>query len=566
MNKKRFFRSGSDSFLFRDGTLMVVAAAVSLLLQIISFFTTFDGAKAYFEATFALAPLFFALAVQAVVYFLENGIRRRVTPAKITALTLAIFCSSYFSFVGIYNNINPPERYLEQTYATYSGQLSTALSELEYDINSSASADVNKAVNGIISKYTSLSSELDILDSLSEQISAAQAQESFGMTAPRRGDYYEYEDYAAAYAAYIASLSQSQTAEQQGQIAALLAKYGISDSAEINAKKADITAQLSLISGTLSAVSGDFYAKAENARNVILSGKNQQLAERVFTLYGSLSGEHLSVPSALGREKISLDIPEFSAISAGLPAAAVRERLSSEISAACDLLISAGGELNKNDFYFENIYTLPIYSIMEEVNTDAVVALLLAVLTDLLSLLFAMIFVKQRSILAAFDTEKAVTMRDSLFEQNILTAVQLGICAEGGSFSDGWSSREITERLARFVSCFRAEDFAAEQGFSLIAERDSLEGFDALAAFLCQFGLAKTISAKDAEMLTNGGISVPSVLLKTKFLMWVSEKFCSPDIILDGEVIKAVSEPQRRPEIAERFEKPERTEELEVTA
>ena len=118
MNKKRFFRSGSDSFLFRDGTLMVVAAAVSLLLQIISFFTTFDGAKAYFEATFALAPLFFALAVQAVVYFLENGIRRRVTPAKITALTLAIFCSSYFSFVGIYNNINPPERYLEQTYST----------------------------------------------------------------------------------------------------------------------------------------------------------------------------------------------------------------------------------------------------------------------------------------------------------------------------------------------------------------------------------------------------------------------------------------------------------------
>ncbi len=565
MNKKRFFRSGSDSFLFRDGTLMVVAAAVSLLLQIISFFTTFDGAKAYFEATFALAPLFFALAVQAVVYFLENGIRRRVTPAKITALTLAIFCSSYFSFVGIYNNINPPERYLEQTYATYSGQLSTALSELEYDINSSASADVNKAVNGIISKY-SLSSELDILDSLSEQISAAQAQESFGMTAPRRGDYYEYEDYAAAYAAYIASLSQSQTAEQQGQIAALLAKYGISDSAEINAKKADITAQLSLISGTLSAVSGDFYAKAEHARNDILSEKNQQLAERVFTLYGSLSGERLSVPSALGREKISLDLPEFSAISAGLPAAAVRERLSSEISAACDLLISVGCELNKNDFYFENIYTLPIYSIMEEVNTDAVVAMLLAVLTDLLSLLFAMIFVKQRSILAASDTEKAVTMRDSLFEQNILTAVQLGICAEGGSFSDGWSSREITERLARFIGCFRSEDFAAEQGFSLIAERDSLEGFDALTAFLCQFGLAKTIYAKDAEMLTNGGISVPLVLLKTKFLMWVSEKFCSPDIILDSEVIKGVAEPQRRPKIAERFEKPERTKELEVTA
>lgn len=566
MNKKRFFKNSSDSFLFRDGTLMIVAAVVSLLLQIISFFTTFDGAKAYFEATFVLAPLFFALAIQAVVYFLENGIRRRVTPAKITALTLAIICSSYFSFVGIYNNINPPERYLEQTYTTYAGQLDTALSELEYDISSSASVDVNKAVNGIISEYTSLSSELDILNSLSEQISAAQAQESLGMTAPRRGDYYEYKDYAAAYSAYIASLSQSQTAEQQGQIAALLAKYGISDSAEINAKKADITAQLSLISGTLSANTEDFYAKAENARSIILNGADRQLAERVFTLYGSLSGERLIVPAALGSEEIILDLPEYAAISANQPAAAVRERLSSEISAACDLLISAGCELNKDDFYFENIYTLPIYSVMKGMSTDAVVALLLAVLTDLLSLLFAMIFVKQRSILAASDTEKAVTMRDSLFEQNILTAVQLGICAEGGSFSEDWSSREITERLARFVSCFRAEDFAAEQGFSLIAERDSLEGFDALTAFLCQFGLAKTISAKDAEMLTNGCISAPSVLLKTKFLMWVSEKFCSPDIILDSEVSKTVSKSQKRSDTMERMEMPERTEELEVTA
>lgn len=566
MNKKRFFRNGSDNPLFRDGTLMIVAAVVSLLLQIISFFTTLDGARAYFEATFALAPLFFALAVQAVVYFLENGIRRKVTPAKVTALTLAIICSSYFSFVGIYNNVNPPERYLEQTYASYTGQLETALSELEYDMRASVSGDVNRAVNGIISEYTSLSSELDILNSLSEQISAAQAQESFGMTAPRRGDYYEYEDYAAAYSAYIASLSQSQTAEQQGQIAALLAKYGISDSAEINAKKADITARLSLISGTLSATSGDFYAKAENARSVILSGKNEQLAERVFTLYGSLSGERLSVPAALGREEIALGLPEYETISAGKPAAAVRELLSSEIAAACDLLISAGCEINRDDFYFENIYTLPVYSVMKEVNTDAVVALLLAVLTDLLSLLFAMIFVKQRSILAASDTEKAVAMRGSLFEQNILTAVQLGICAEGGSFSESWNSREITERLARFVGCFRAEDFAAEQGFSLIAERDSLDGFDALTAFLCQFGLAKTISAKDAEMLTDGSVSAPSVLLKTKFLMWVSEKFCSPDIIADGEAVKAVSEPQRRSERAERFEKPERAEDLEVTA
>lgn len=527
MNKKRFFKNGFDSALFRDSTLMVVAAAVSLLLQMISFFTTLDGAKAYFEATFALAPLFFALAVQAVVYFLENGIRRRVTPAKVTALTLAIMCSSYFSFVGIYNNINPPQLYLEQTYNTYSGQLKAVLEELEYGTEAAANEDVNKAVNFIISEYTSLNSRLDTLDALSEQIAAAGAENSYGMTAPRASDYEEYEDYAAAYSAYISSLSQSGTVEQQSKIEALLGKYGLSDSAEIISRKSEITAELSLIEGTIPAADS-FYEQAELVRRGILSGENLSLAEQVFSLYNTLSGERLEVPSSLSRESITLYLPEYAEISGDDAAASVRERLTSIINAACDVLNEAGCEVDRSDYEIENIYTLPIYSVLGGLSTDAVVALLLAVLVDLLSLLFAMIFVKQRSILSASDTRSAVTMRDSLFEQNIITALQLGICAEGGSFSSGWNSAEITERLAAFMSCFRAEDFAADQGFSMLADRESLREFEALVAFLCQFGLAKTISAEDAEMLTNGASRVPSVLLKTKFMLWVSEKFCEP--------------------------------------
>ena len=126
MDKKLFFSEGSDLFLFKDKSLMVVAAIVSLLLQVISFFTTLDGAKAYFAATFAYAPLLFALAVQTVVYFLANGIRRRILPGKVVALLLAVCCSSYFSFVGIYNNVNPPSQYLERTYNGYVKEL-TAL-------------------------------------------------------------------------------------------------------------------------------------------------------------------------------------------------------------------------------------------------------------------------------------------------------------------------------------------------------------------------------------------------------------------------------------------------------
>ena len=56
MKKKSLFRGSGDIFLFRENSLMIAAAVVSLMLQIISFFTTLDGAKAYFEATFAFAP------------------------------------------------------------------------------------------------------------------------------------------------------------------------------------------------------------------------------------------------------------------------------------------------------------------------------------------------------------------------------------------------------------------------------------------------------------------------------------------------------------------------------
>ena len=60
MNKKRFFKNSSDSFLFRDGTLMVVAAVVSLLLQIISFFTTFASVKAVILAGVTLRRMPFS--------------------------------------------------------------------------------------------------------------------------------------------------------------------------------------------------------------------------------------------------------------------------------------------------------------------------------------------------------------------------------------------------------------------------------------------------------------------------------------------------------------------------
>lgn len=533
MNKRSFLGGSSELFLFRENSLMAVAAVVSLLLQVISFFTTLNGARAYFEATFALAPLFFALAVQSVVYFLENSIRARASVSKAVALTLAIACSSYFSFVGIYNTVEPPEQYLEQTYNSYTKTLTAQLDGLLAGENTAEQESVNKAVNGVIREYTQLTERLGSLKSLSEQIAAASADTAQALSPPRRYDYYNYEDYAAAYSAYISSLSQSGNEEQRAKTQALLEKYGMSSTEQLSAEIAELTARISLAEGTVGASGSGFYSAAETLRARINAG-DSAAAEKLFSLYGELAGELLSVPQTIGGEKPELNLPEYAMAAGGLPAAQVRERLISLISAACDTLSAAGAPVNAADYAFESVYTLPVYAVTKSFSIEAAVSLLLAVLVDVLSLLFAMIYVKEKSILTAKNTRSAADMRSDLFEKNVMTALQLGICAEGGSFSQSWDSSAMADRLAQFVGLFRAADFAADKGFSLIAERSTLGEYEALTAFLCQFGLAGTLSAEETAQLTGGETEEASVLLKTKFLLWVSERFCTPQRIVES--------------------------------
>ncbi len=535
MSKQRFFRTESEPLLFSEQALAIAAALVSLFLQIISFFTTWDGAKAYFEATFAYAPLLFAVAVQTVVYFLENTIRRSVSFAKIVALTLAICCSSFFSFVGIYNNINSPYQYLEQTYSGYTKQLAAEHERLSQAGQDSYRQSVNSAVSRIVKDYTSLVSERATLQQLSEEIANTDAEHSYTLTPPKRSDYEEYEDYAAAYSAYIASISQGSTVEEQAQLTAILNKYGISDPSQITEKTAQLTSVISLIEGTAASYGGEAYSALELMRNRALAG-DSTAAQRIENLYIGVAGEQCNIPEY--SEGYAFALPEYSTLAGDSPAAVVRERLSVEISSAVDDINAVGGTLSADDYQFQNIYTLPIHAVISgDFGADALVSLLLAVLVDVLSLLFAMIFVRSKSVLAATSTGQAVSSNSALFEQNVITALRLGISAEQGGFAQPYDLEEITERLAEFINCFHAADHAAKQGYTLAADKASLGRFEALTAFLCQFGLARSVSAAEMKLLTGDESSTDSVLLKTKFLLWVTEK-CGGEAIPQSRTAK----------------------------
>ena len=94
--------------LFGDSALVVLISIVTLLLQSISFATTWNGSKIYLEGVFPYASLLFAVAIQATAYFFSNSLRSRLSFLKMAALCAALCCSTYYSYIGIYNSVNSP--------------------------------------------------------------------------------------------------------------------------------------------------------------------------------------------------------------------------------------------------------------------------------------------------------------------------------------------------------------------------------------------------------------------------------------------------------------------------
>ncbi len=372
--------------IFSEKALMIAAALISLLLQIISFVTTWQGAEAYFSSAFPLAPLLFAVAVQSVVYFTSNSIRRKPGAGKIIAL-------------------------------------------------------------------------------------------------------------------------------------ALLSRYGFTSDADAAERSAELTAEMSLIEGVFGASGSGFYSAAEQIRAEMLAG-GRNTAERVFSLYEKLSGNRLEYTADI--PGVTLGLPEYSELSAGKAPAAVREQMLGKISSACDTINAAGGDVSADSFPVENVYTLPLRAVFVDFRTDAAVSMALALLTDYLSLAAAVSYVQKKSILAARNTAQAAASDEFFFEQNIAGALRLGAFAEGTELRES-DEKQLSERLAEYVSRFTAADFAAEQGCTLLARREDVKDHELLTAFLCQCGYAKLLTAEEVGTL-GGKADSDCVLLRTKFLMWVSEK------------------------------------------
>lgn len=93
----------------------------ALLLQIVSFFTTYAGVAMYFGNIFDLAPLFIALTIQGVLYLtaisaFQPGRKNR---RKRWALIICTLISVVFSYTGLVTLANSPQVDYKRAYESY---------------------------------------------------------------------------------------------------------------------------------------------------------------------------------------------------------------------------------------------------------------------------------------------------------------------------------------------------------------------------------------------------------------------------------------------------------------
>ncbi len=94
---------------------------IILGLQLISFFTTYKGAKLIFSSIWEYAPFLFAIVIQTMIFYLSNkafNVNKR-KKRYFVAMFLFLSISIFFSYTGILINQEPLENRYASKYETY---------------------------------------------------------------------------------------------------------------------------------------------------------------------------------------------------------------------------------------------------------------------------------------------------------------------------------------------------------------------------------------------------------------------------------------------------------------
>ncbi|MBQ9142648.1 MAG: hypothetical protein IJX63_12825 [Lachnospiraceae bacterium] len=518
--------------LFSENALILLISLVTLLLQLISFATTWNGAKIYLENVFPYAALCFAIAIQSVSYFFSNSMRTRASILKVIALFAALCCSTYYSYIGIYNSVNSPIIYLQENYTRIAQELTqTYNAQIEKTI-ATAQESVNEAASKIIAEYTLLTGESENIANCHNALADLSIEYTSNMRAPKQSAYENYEEYAAAYQAYINSISQSKNLETEAARTAALTAYGFTSIEALNAADQHNIASMNALqtalgltdSATLSENITDITVSLSTAIRQTASGKplNDIALTRLNRLFqaAGLCGYKYTNLSELtfaldlcAQVSTSAPLQDYGKLIASLPEGRVTDANTMTVKAAMDseimtALISLNSILPKNQqlsytdetYFITDLYLIPIQALKSpDTRLTAFFSLAVAALIDGLSVLFA-ISVRKRKPL----WKRHTLLLNQMEEYEPLIYATLPTLAKP------------SQALAEFLDCFTASPQTESDGYMLRTSMRSLSNYHSLAALLCQINLAKIVPMGffDNEEET--------LLLKARFVFWAS--------------------------------------------
>ena len=509
----------------KNNKLLILISVVTLLLQLISFATTWSGSKIYLEGVFPFASLLFAVAIQSTAYFLSNSLRTRVSLLKVTALFAAICCSTYYSYIGIYNSVNSPDRYLQKNYARISSELNGIFrTELQDNLSDAADA-VGEAASLVTARISSLSQTRESILACRDALSGIESTYAEKMRAPKQSAYENYEDYAAAYNAYINSLSASSSTEDLAARNQVLASYGFSDPQDLALAESENAAAFSAICTALgitaeedpAAFTATLQASVLTTLDNAASGiaPDASATARLYSLMqaANLCGykgmetsdllNTLRVCSDVSSDALLADYASLTlSLSGGRVTAANTMELKSSIDSqilsallTINTLLPEQEQISLSDsrFLITDLYLIPVFALHDPASrTTAFFCLAVAGLIDGLSVLFAI----------------SLRRRKSLYGRHILLGTGFQDYAAQIFASlpqDKTSAASLTEFLSLFVPSPETEG----AGYMMSADMTALNAYLPLAALLCQLNLAK--------ILPSG-----TMLLKARFVFWAN--------------------------------------------
>ena len=522
---------------FGEENLLRLVTFVTLLLQAISFITTLQGATVFLGGIFVLAPLFFALAVQATAWFLAGSLRVRITPLRCVALGMALCCSTYYSYVGIYNTVNPPAMYLSAEYAQVRSELDSTYAARRTQAFRTAQDQINAMVSDLSGQYSLLEQESARLAACAKELEEVSAEYSGGLRAPSRSSYANYEDYVAAYNAYLASVTENSSAEQASARQAILTRYGFDSESALAEATAQNASDLSAFEAAAAELGGEgetVAAQLESSRAFLLDALTAAETEgslssdarsalgRLVQLAAAQTGSTLSTDDLLRPVDAALTgsgeglMASFDELVAQLEGGRVtranaqemKTLLTSEILNAVLRVNEVADEevLQADDpaLQITDLHLKPLLALTVPTQRGmALFCLFLAALMDGLTLVFSIACRRKPTLL------KARSPRRLLAENGDALAAQVCACLPAG--------RDPMDELELFLSRFSASADTLAEGYSLAAPRADLAVYERLCALLCQAGLASIRPAQGNEAAGE------TVLLRSDFLLYANE-------------------------------------------